>query len=223
MRRSPSCAARRILAVVVVVWFIPALANAHTFVGFDQDPAPCEFGEADSLVLGYFESDVEFVSAGAILNECSGLGFSGFSPPNVVAFDDNQTTASGQPATGGLGFIVHGLGMDFNRAQIDVSGSPGQTVTLHCGANFPFPPGYGAEASVILGTSPTTLELWTNQLYYTCTLSHTGVTLRVDNLRLSDQPLPSPIPIDTPVSTTLIALFIVLAGVLIIRNRVVWW
>lgn len=181
-------------------------------MGFDQVTAPCEFGEA-FLIEGYTESGVEFHSLGVILDECSGLAFDGSTSPNIVAFDATQTTASGYPAHGELFFV--NWGFSFSRVQIDLSGSPGQTVELICGVSHPWFPVVSAE--IVLGDAPATLELWTTQYNSNCVLTYSGQALVVDNVRLSDQQLPSPVPIDSPASIALLVALVLLGGVMVIR------
>ena len=184
-------------------------------MGFDQVTAPCEFGEAFPID-GYTESGVEFVSPGVILDECSGLAFDGSSSPNVVAFDATQITASGYPAHGELSFVKNGF--YFNRVRIDLNGPPGQTVVLTCSEPWPWFPAPIVSAEIVLDLAPTTLELWTSQYCNACMLTYSGQALVVDNLRLSDQPLPNPVPIDSRASTALFVVSILVGGLLVIRT-----
>ena len=206
---------RLLVQICLILWagFSTAIAQ-EVFVGFDQELAPCNIHEAYSLVNGYTESDIEFVSAAVILDECSGLAFEGSTSPNVLVIDEHQDSASGYPAEGPLSFMK--TGTLFNRVQVDLSGPPGQLVTLVCGDTNPWTPSVSSE--VVLGTVPLTLELWTGKYNTNCELSTNGQTLVVDNLRVSDEGLPNPIPIDSPHSGVVFGAMLALAAVLLIKR-----
>jgi hypothetical protein len=71
------------------------VAPGTTMIDFDDVTAPCLFSQ--TVALGRFEG-VKFkgrnAGGGAILDQCAGLGVTGYSPPNVLAFDCSQTLAS---------------------------------------------------------------------------------------------------------------------------------
>jgi hypothetical protein len=77
----------------------PIVAPGAVSISFDDVTAPCLFSQ--TVALGRFES-VKFkgrtAGGGAILDDCGGLGVTGYSPPNVLAFDCTQTLASGRSA-----------------------------------------------------------------------------------------------------------------------------
>lgn len=203
------------LLVSAGICFAPIPVDAQIVVGFDDSPAPCNFSEAYP-VFDYQEAGVEFDANGVILDECSGLAFVGSSPPNILAFDDSQTSLPGFPASGDLSF--YSFDFAFYRAQIDVAGSPGQVVTLGCcdTGMWCVP----VEDTVVLGDQPATLDAWSDGLNDWCRLSYSGNALVLDNLRLGLQAPPKPVPIENPLSLTLFVGFIGLAGTLILRKVV---
>jgi hypothetical protein len=77
----------------------PSIAPGEAAIDFDDVTAPCLFSQ--TVALGRF-GGVRFkgmtAGGGAILNDCAGLGVTGYSPPNVLAFDCTQTLASGRTA-----------------------------------------------------------------------------------------------------------------------------
>jgi hypothetical protein len=202
-----------LLLVSAGICFAPTPVFAQIVVDFDDSPAPCNFNEAYPG-FDYQEDGVEFLANGVILDECSGLAFAGSSSPNVFAFDDSQNNLAGHPASGDL--LFYSTDLAFYRAQIDVAGSPGQVVTLSCcdTGMWCVP----VEDTVVLGDQPATLDAWSNKWSSSCSLSYSGNALVLDNLRLGNQAPPKPVPIETPLSLTLLVGFIGLAGALILRK-----
>ena len=201
------------LLVSAGIFFAPTPVFAQIVVDFDDSPAPCNFNEAYP-VFDYQEDGVHFVAYGVILDECSGLAFAGSSSPNVLAFDDSQDNLTGHTASGEL--LFYSVGFAYYRAQIDVAGSPGQVVTLSCcDSGMWCRP---VEDTVVLGDQPATLDAWSDRWSNSCSVSYSGNTLVLDNLRLGSQAPPKPVPIENPLSLTLLVGFIGLAGAFILRK-----
>jgi hypothetical protein len=106
----------------------PTLAPGTRTIDFDDVEAPCLFSQ--TVALRRFEG-VGFkgksAGGGAILDDCDDLGVSGYSPPNVLAFDCSQTLASGRrprlPETLNFGRNDVAPGLTF---KIGSSGSAGR-------------------------------------------------------------------------------------------------
>ncbi len=75
------------------------------FINFDDAPQPCVFAETVALTTEYAAQGVVFSGpggndGGAVLDECSNFGVTGYSPPNFLAFNTSAILSDGGVARG---------------------------------------------------------------------------------------------------------------------------
>jgi hypothetical protein len=212
-------------SVAITVWLLPltVAAQAPIHIDFDDLTAPCDLGSALPLRQEYLDLGIEFLAYGygnggaAVLDECSGLGVPGYSPPNFAVIDPQGVLANGG-VPDRMFFIPTGPAP--TRVQVRVGGTPGTTVWLACGICPWAVPGCSETTVATLGTGMQTLEVSTVAAFpLGCEvyLADPGGRWIVDDLELYFQQRAAPIPTLSGAGVAAYLALIALAGGVLVR------
>ena len=197
----------RRFSVVIATWLLPltAAAQAPIHIDFDDLTAPCDLGSAQPLRQEYLDLGIEFLDQGdggaAVLDECSGLGVPGHSPPNFAVIDPQGVLAN-------------------TRVQVRVGGTPGTTVVLACGICPWAIPECSVTTAATLGAGMQILEVSTASSFpLGCEVFPVDLQGRfvVDDLELDFQQPAAPIPLQSGVGIAVYVALIALTGGVLVR------
>ena len=213
----------RRFSVVIATWLLPltAAAQAPIHIEFDDLTAPCDLGSAQPLRQEYLDLGIEFLDQGdggaAVLDECSGLGVPGHSPPNFAVIDPQGVLANGG-VPDGMFFIPTGPAP--TRVQVRVGGTPGTTVVLACGICPWAIPECSVTTAATLGAGMQILEVSTASSFpLGCEVFPVDLQGRfvVDDLELDFQQPAAPIPLQSGVGIAVYVALIALTGGVLVR------
>lgn len=209
--------------IVIAICLLPltAAAQATIHIDFDDLTAPCDLGSAQPLRQEYLGLGIEFLAYGeggaAVLDECSGLGVSGYSPPNFAVIDPQGVLANGGTPDW-MSFISTGPAP--TRVQVSVGGTPGTTVMLSCHICPWSVPSCSETTAVTLGAGMQTLEVSTAYSFpLGCEVNPVdpGGLWIVDDLEIDFQQPAAPIPAQSGVGIAAYIALIALAGGVLVR------
>jgi hypothetical protein len=202
----------------IVLWLAPlaASAQAPTIIDFDDLTAPCDLGSASPLRHEYLALGVEFGdefgNGAAVLDECSGHGLPGYSPPNFVVIDPGALLASGgTPDRLLIGFT----GGAPYRVRVRAGGPPGTMLGLSCGICPWAWPGCTVTDTATLGPVTQVLEVSSASSFpLGCEVLPQGPAglWIVDDLELDFQPPAPPVPTLTRAGAAVLAVLISVLG-----------